>query len=185
MAVVVVLTAAAPTKVYVCHAAGQTGTTKFVTNHVPATESGFPQGHFTEDGTPEAGHEDDYLGQCVTDETTTTTTEVPPSTTIPPDSTTTTEPAPTPTTVTPTTLVSTTTTVTNESSTTTTSEPSTMESTTTTVQPSTTTSTPTDPPKELPRTGLVDWELAIIGLAFFVAGLAALSIARSVQNRNG
>jgi len=51
-------------KVYVCHAAGQADTTTYVTLHVPATESGFPQGHFTEGGTQEAGHEADYLGKC-------------------------------------------------------------------------------------------------------------------------
>jgi hypothetical protein len=51
-------------KVYVCHAAGQSGTTKFVTIYVPATETGYPVGHFTESGTQLAGHEDDYLGQC-------------------------------------------------------------------------------------------------------------------------
>ena len=52
-------------KVYVCHAAGREGTTHYVTLHVPATESGYPQGHFTNNGTPKAGHEEDYLGPCL------------------------------------------------------------------------------------------------------------------------
>ena len=51
-------------KVDVCHAAGLAGTTKYVTINVPATETGYPKGHFTENGTQEAGHEQDYLGQC-------------------------------------------------------------------------------------------------------------------------
>lgn len=53
-----------PEKVFVCHAAGREGTTKYETIEVPANEGGYPQGHFTEEGTPLAGHEDDYLGQC-------------------------------------------------------------------------------------------------------------------------
>ena len=57
-----------PEKVYVCHGAGRDGTTKYVTLHVPANAGGFPQGHFTENGTAEAGHEDDYLGKCDDDE---------------------------------------------------------------------------------------------------------------------
>jgi hypothetical protein len=59
---------AANDKVDVCHAAGRDGTTKYVTINVPATDTGFPKGHFTENGTQEAGHEDDYLGACVTDD---------------------------------------------------------------------------------------------------------------------
>jgi hypothetical protein len=52
-------------KVYVCHAAGQADQpANWVTLYVPATESGYPQGHFTEQGTQEAGHEQDYLGPC-------------------------------------------------------------------------------------------------------------------------
>jgi hypothetical protein len=51
-------------KVTVCHAAGLEGTTHYETLEVPPNEGGFPQGHFTENGTPEAGHEQDYLGAC-------------------------------------------------------------------------------------------------------------------------
>lgn len=70
-AVAFVLTLAVPTlatqseKVYVCHAAGRADEpANWVTLHVPATSTGYPQGHFTENGTQEAGHEQDYLGQC-------------------------------------------------------------------------------------------------------------------------
>ena len=89
--------AATVEKVVVCHAAGRVGTTQYVTLEVPPNEGGFPQGHFTEGGTTEAGHEDDYLGVCVED---TTTTE---STTTTTGSTTTTEEATTTTTETTTT----------------------------------------------------------------------------------
>lgn len=68
LALVAILAAPAaankPDKVLVCHAAGQAGTTKYVTLEVPANEGGYPQGHFTEGGTTAAGHEDDYLGAC-------------------------------------------------------------------------------------------------------------------------
>lgn len=59
--------AAKSDKVYVCHATSSESN-PFVTLHVPATETGYPQGHFTENGTQEAGHEQDYLGQCEGDE---------------------------------------------------------------------------------------------------------------------
>jgi hypothetical protein len=90
--------AARPTMVLVCHAAGREGTTQFVALSVPANEGGYPQGHFTEDGTAEAGHEDDYLGACVEVEPTATPTDVPteePTTT--PENTPTDEPTTTPT----------------------------------------------------------------------------------------
>ncbi|TAL11332.1 MAG: hypothetical protein EPO00_03495 [Chloroflexota bacterium] len=79
LALAMLAPAAAPTlaaadKVLVCHAAGQVGTLQFVTLSVPANSGGFPQGHFTEGGTTEAGHEFDYLGACVGDTTTTTDT---------------------------------------------------------------------------------------------------------------
>ena len=54
-------------KVYVCHATSSENN-PFVTLYVPATETGYPQGHFTENGTQEAGHETDYLGYCEGDE---------------------------------------------------------------------------------------------------------------------
>ncbi len=51
-------------KVTICHAAGQDGTTKYVTLTISENAVYGPGGHFNEDGTPQAGHEDDYLGAC-------------------------------------------------------------------------------------------------------------------------
>lgn len=48
-------------KVTICHAAGQAGTTKFVTITVDRNAL---KGHFDEKGTPLAGHEQDYMGAC-------------------------------------------------------------------------------------------------------------------------
>lgn len=67
-------------KVYVCHATSSEFN-PYVTLYVPATETGYPQGHFTENGTQEAGHEEDYLGQCQSNPTpspTSSATPVPP-----------------------------------------------------------------------------------------------------------
>jgi outer membrane biosynthesis protein TonB len=50
-------------KVLVCHATSSEAN-PYVTLEVPANEGGYPQGHYTENGTPKAGHEDDYLGAC-------------------------------------------------------------------------------------------------------------------------
>jgi hypothetical protein len=62
-------------KVTLCHAAGLDGTTKYVTltlsENAVYKEQG---GHFYENGTPRAGHEDDYLGPCITDGPTDPTT---------------------------------------------------------------------------------------------------------------
>ena len=65
-------------KVTICHAAGQAGTTKFV--EITASRNAIygQAGHFYEDGTPRAGHEDDYEGPC---EQPTTTTSPPTTTT--------------------------------------------------------------------------------------------------------
>jgi hypothetical protein len=59
-------------KITICHAAGQDGTTKFVTltiseNAVYGRKGN--AGHFEENGTPRAGHEQDYFGACVAEET--------------------------------------------------------------------------------------------------------------------
>ena len=51
-------------KVTFCHAAGQAGTTKFVTLTTSVNAAFGQAGHFNEDGTPAAGHEQDYLGPC-------------------------------------------------------------------------------------------------------------------------
>ena len=60
-------------RVTVCHAAGRDGTTHFVelTLAYPAVFG--TAGHFYENGTPRAGHEDDYLGPCQVPTTTTAT----------------------------------------------------------------------------------------------------------------
>ncbi len=51
-------------KVTLCHAAGRAGTTQFVTLTISYNAAFGQAGHFYEDGTPRAGHEDDYLGPC-------------------------------------------------------------------------------------------------------------------------
>ena len=53
-------------KVTICHAAGLEGTDQFVevTAAYPAIYG--QAGHFLENGTPRAGHEDDYVGSCDT-----------------------------------------------------------------------------------------------------------------------
>jgi len=87
--------AATPETVTLCHAAGQSGTTKFVTLTIPYNAAFGQAGHFGEDGTPNAGHEDDYLGPCTPEVSTTvivTTTEpevttTAPTTTVPPSTT--------------------------------------------------------------------------------------------------
>jgi hypothetical protein len=61
-------TTLAADKITICHAAGQEGTTHFNTlNLSPSAVYANSQGnggHFTADGTPAAGHEDDYFGAC-------------------------------------------------------------------------------------------------------------------------
>jgi hypothetical protein len=61
---VVVSVISAGDKVTICHAAGQEGTTHFNTLNISYNAAFGPAGHFYEDGTPRAGHEQDYLGQC-------------------------------------------------------------------------------------------------------------------------
>ena len=59
--------------VTICHAAGRDGTLQFVTLTI-SWEAAFGQaGHFYEDGTPRAGHENDYLGPCIVPATETAT----------------------------------------------------------------------------------------------------------------
>jgi hypothetical protein len=59
--------------VTICHAAGLAGTTQFTTLTIPQPAV---SAHFDDDGTPAAGHEDDYLGACAGDIVTTTTTVI-------------------------------------------------------------------------------------------------------------
>lgn len=92
-----------PEFVTICHAAGLAGTTHFVTLTLPTVAVFGQAGHFFENGTPQAGHEQDYLGPCSGDETTPTDTEpTTPTETEPPDD------DPPPTTTTPTTTTPTT-----------------------------------------------------------------------------
>jgi hypothetical protein len=67
-------------KVTICHAAGLDGTTHYETLTIGWSAVYGPAGHFYENGTPQTGHEQDYLGECEEIITTTTTT-VPPTTT--------------------------------------------------------------------------------------------------------
>ena len=69
--------------VVICHAAGQDDTTKFVTLRLPIKAVFGKAGHFNENGTAAAGHEDDYLGPCVTPPTTVPETTIPETTTPP------------------------------------------------------------------------------------------------------
>jgi hypothetical protein len=57
-----------PDKVTICHAAGLDGTTKYVTLTIGWHAVYGPAGHFYENGTPRAGHEQDYLGPCISTE---------------------------------------------------------------------------------------------------------------------
>lgn len=54
-----------PEKVTICHAAGLEGTTHYETLTIGYPAAYGPAGHFYENGTPRAGHEQDYLGECV------------------------------------------------------------------------------------------------------------------------
>src|SRR5262245_31943974 len=92
-------------KVTICHASGLAGTTKFETLTIGHQAVYGPGGHFNENGTPQAGHEQDYFGPCMTDTTTTPTgttpTDTTPTDTTPTDTTPTTPTETTPTTTTP------------------------------------------------------------------------------------
>lgn len=91
-----------PEFVTICHAAGLAGTTKFVTLTIPYNAAYGQAGHFGENGTPNAGHEQDYEGACEGDETTPTdTTPTTPTETTPTTPTTTTPTTTTPTTPSP------------------------------------------------------------------------------------
>ena len=68
-------------KVTICHAAGLAGTTHYITLTISRNAVFGPGGHFFENGTPQAGHEQDYMGACTTDTTTTDTTDTTTTTT--------------------------------------------------------------------------------------------------------
>ena len=73
--------------VTLCHADGQSGTTKFSTITVAYPAAYGQAGHFNEDGTPTAGHEDDYLGPCLVEEDPTATPVSPTATPVVPTAT--------------------------------------------------------------------------------------------------
>ncbi len=51
-------------KITICHAAGQDDTLRFVTLTLNEHAVYGQAGHFYENGTPRAGHENDYFGEC-------------------------------------------------------------------------------------------------------------------------
>lgn len=137
-------------KITICHAAGLEGTTHYETLNIGYEAVYGEAGHFYENGTTRAGHEQDYLGECRGDETTTTLDEE-----------TTTTVAETTTTVAETT--------TTEAEETTTTE---AEETTTTVAETTTSG-----PAELPYTG-ANTGIALIAFGLLAAGVTAVRAAK-------
>lgn len=65
----------------ICHAAGQVGTLQYVELTLPFEAVFGEAGHFFENGTPRAGHEEDILGLCPQETTTTQPTTSSSSTT--------------------------------------------------------------------------------------------------------
>ena len=61
-------------KVTICHGSGQDDTTHFVTLEISENAVYGPAGHFDENGTPQAGHEQDHFGACAEEPDVTTTT---------------------------------------------------------------------------------------------------------------
>ena len=150
-------------KVTICHAAGLAGTTHFETLTIGYPAVYGPAGHFFENGTPQAGHEDDYFGAC---QETTTTTEQTTSTTE--ETTTTTEATTTTTEQETTTTTEAPTTTTEAPTTTTTAVP--YDPTTTTTAPALVVTPTTSPtPTDLPYTGS-----NYVGLAALAALMLAL-----------
>jgi hypothetical protein len=168
-------------KVTICHASGLAGTTKYETLRLDWHAVYGQSGHFLENGTPRAGHEQDYLGACrpnvttTTAEVTTTTAEV--TTTTAEEVTTTTAEA----------------TTTTDEVTTTTAAPTTTAQATTTSVASESPTTPTTaasagpvPPTSgvlgdggaLPSTGGVDGRLPMLGGMLLCMGLAMMALAR-------
>lgn len=170
-------------KVTICHAAGRDGTDKYVTLTISENAVYKEQGgHFYENGTPRAGHEDDYFGPCKTVVTTTTVPEETTTTTAPDGTTTTTEPDGTTTTVpqVTTTVPGVTTTVPDTDHSTTTvpsteptiGQPTVIERPTTVPAPARLVSQPTD--DELPATGLSTAQMAMAGAGLVLIGYGAV-----------
>jgi len=74
--------ASPPEMVTICHAAGLEGTTQYVTLTLAYPAVYGPAGHFYENGTPRAGHEQDYLGACTEVPSATSTLETTPTSTL-------------------------------------------------------------------------------------------------------
>lgn len=169
-------------QVTLCHAAGQEGTTQFVTLTISANAAFGQAGHFNEDGTPRAGHEEDYLGECVV---TTTTIPEEVTTTTADQSTTTTAPAPTttlPEVLIPTPIPEETTTTTTTPEATTTTVELTTTSTLIEVRPPVTVTTQANlEPRELPYTGLSTEDLAVLALVLALAGGVFVAVARRAE----
>lgn len=159
--------------VTLCHAAGREGTIKFITLTIPYNAAFGQAGHFNEDGTPNAGHEEDYLGPCQDSESTTTTTSPSTTTSPPTSSTTTTSSSSTTSTIPPTTSSTTPATSTTSTGPSTTSVP-------TTSVPSTTTTSGSVPPSTLPFTGMRTdaGALSILAGAASLIGLALVKLGR-------
>lgn len=135
--------ATAADKITICHA---TGSGDYQTLTLPPKAvygKNGASGHFNEQGTPNAGHENDYLGPCRTPTT-------PPPTTQPPATTTT-----APTTTSTTSTTSPTTVTTAATTTLPTSSTSTLPAPSTTVPDSTSTSSPVTTPDRSTTTSIV------------------------------
>lgn len=63
--------------VTLCHAAGQEGTLNYITLTISWNAAYGQAGHFYENGTPQSGHENDYLGPCISPSETPTNTFTP------------------------------------------------------------------------------------------------------------
>lgn len=138
-----------PTFITFCHVAGLAeDPANTITLTLPYQAVFGQAGHFNENGTPNAGHEQDYLGECQTITSTTvpvtTTTVLVTTTTVP---------------------IITTTTFTEQ---TTTPPPPEVG----------TSSTEVSLPEELPFTGASTGMLALSAMAFLILGLSTLKLAR-------
>lgn len=169
-----VAVADAPKKVTICHAAGQAGTTKYVEltiseNAVYGRKGN--AGHFEENGTPRAGHEQDYFGPCVTATPTPTDTA---TVTPTPTPTATVTPTETPTTATPTATATTTETPVGVAPPTKTDKPEKPREAPRTPAPVKDKPVVDKPVEELAQTGANTWIIAGIGLALLVGGAMIL-----------
>lgn len=158
-------------KVTICHVAGQLGSEQYVEITAAYNAVYGQAGHFNEDGTPNAGHEQDIEGPCPTVETTTTTaapttTTTQATTTTVDGTTTTTDDPPSSTTTEPPPETTSTSTTPTTAPTTTSAGPSTSITETTLVQPP----PPIEQPDALPFTGLPTSLLTGVGVVLLSAG---------------